>query len=320
MKDFILKDLNDIVDTVRRKENIYRELDFNRDIDPKKSDCYLLSDNGEISFMYTQNYDLLNYRGHFFDNLNKDEEKDKLIINYNKSYLSEPYESMIYTPNYTLDNDDFLCFNLPNYLDEFDWLAIDISDASSPVASPSKIFRVAIYRNFVYVGLILVSDTYKSKYIFNHNFKINKDIKKLECMLDVKLDRGFIDGKKIYTHNMNKLGFRENLKYIFVKYSKMNYNISSICIYPNSLLVGKGSVGYIYIYPIELIDVKKISVKMIYKGHVRLEIYDYRYNKWVTISEKNILDNLQNKLLMRINLNRYDKLFKIFIINKDMEK
>lgn len=300
MKPFIRDSLELYINnSIKKVANIYKEVDFNIDIDVDKSGYYLLDDY-ELQFIFNKKiYDLKN--------------SNPCVRMYADKYR--------YIYNYILERDSILVFQYRNnnLVGEEGiglYIGNDIfKNQIETISYPQKFIRTDSF----YIALSINKNFSCFCYSFEENYKYStRNINK-------KLNNYIIDmyNKELYINGVEtKLLNKEN-RFIIDKYSLRNVVISytgsnihsDFPINDCDLIIGKIGKGIIYLNPIKLVNVNKIRVYLIYKGNISLE-FSNNYGNWEKADNKII--RCDNSILnLRINIDNYSKIYKIYILNED---
>lgn len=306
--------VKEIIDKIVNQENIYKEIDLEKDICNEKSDLYFINEDKELQFICGSPKSLLDYDGYFFNKPNDCRPRTHLEFKPVESfYENRKFYHSRYILNNPVNKHDIIYFKFNNgILENGEFFKFNFFDKLTLEANKKiKIVRDMVENN-QYFELTL-----KSTMIERHYISINKNelyIKAVDkgkdiiCVIDINESKVYING---IVKNFTNIDFKDILNNICLIYGYIDSKEKIINIEHKDLTIGTGK-GIIYINPFKL-D-KSLKFKMIYKGHINAEFYSYEENKWKALDDKRILK--KNSILnIRLKLNTFDILNKIFLVS-----
>lgn len=309
--------INDNIKKFLKNKIIYKEINFNTDINKKKSGKYIIDDKTrDLIFICDNLESVFNYKGYFLSDSNGLLEQNEvrfipnILCNENKLYSSCYFSEVLPSSNDVLYFENIL-------LDESQQLRISISNLDTSIFrynflnnfSCDKNFKQTIlsaYLNYANRNEVrLIEVNLKNKNLIKwYSFK-EKNTNYSNSLLDFKTSKVLYDKKEYYFSNNSR---EKNTLCIIVEYFNLNkereFNTS-----PTNICIGKRE-GFIYLKPFSL----KISCKILIfcKGKIDVEYYSSIINRWCKIDE--IVHNIVN-VEIRIRLSSFSRLRGIYFIN-----
>lgn len=306
--------------TSRIKSNlkIYKEIDFNYDIDKKISGYYLIErESNELTFMYDNFKSMLNYGGYSIED-NYTVSKPSYLTFRNFALCRSTFYESKFISNYEIAPNDIFHLEFDNSTfknfrdkDAFSFNFVNyegLKDIKNEVPNSKK---KAEGLAFCFYKEMLILNSYhkeKSNSLLRLNFSTNSS-NNFKFIVDLKNGNFYWNDKKYrFSHD---LYFNNSLTTIALIYYQFKLYVNEFTVQSKNLIIGKRQ-GFIYFKP--LIFEKKgwFKIVLIYKGKVLLEVYND--DKWVNVNSDYRFYAEENKeIKFRLKLNHGDKVFNIIL-------